>query len=73
VTGELLITVNEAGRRLGLCRRSVQTLIYEGELNSLKIHRSRRVAVVDLEAYVQRLRQDHDNLQPLAVIEGRPR
>lgn len=71
MTGELLVTLDEAARRLGLCRRSVQTLIYEGELPSLKIHRSRRVAVVDLERYVQRLRQDHDTLEPLAVVEGR--
>jgi excisionase family DNA binding protein len=66
VTCELLVSLDEAGRRLGLCRRSVQNLIYSGALPALAIGRSRRVAVVDLERFVEQLRQDTN--QPLAVI-----
>jgi excisionase family DNA binding protein len=59
--GELLVTLDEAGRRLSLCRRSVQSLIYEGQLPSVKVGRSRRVAVTDLEAFVAHLRHDGDH------------
>jgi excisionase family DNA binding protein len=71
VTGELLVDLDEAGRRLGLCRRSVQSLIYGGQLPSVRIGRSRRVAVVDLESFVERLRQEDDHeVESLAVVEG---
>jgi excisionase family DNA binding protein len=66
MTGELLISLDEAGRRLSLSRRSVQGLIYCGELRSLKIGRSRRIAVVELVGYVERLRRGE--AEALAVV-----
>lgn len=67
MTGELLIGLDEAGRRLSLSRRSVQGLIYCGELRSVKIGRSRRIAVIELQAYVDGLREKNDReVQPLA-------
>jgi excisionase family DNA binding protein len=69
--GELLVSLDEAARRLGLCRRSVQGLIYAGQLPSVRIGRSRRVSVVDLEGFVERLRQEDDHeVEPLAVVGG---
>jgi excisionase family DNA binding protein len=56
VTGELLVTLDEAARRLSLCRRSVQELVYGGTLAAVKVGRSRRIAVIDLESFVEGLR-----------------
>jgi excisionase family DNA binding protein len=70
VSGELLVTLDEAGRRLSLCRRSVQQLVYDGALPSVKVGRSRRIALVDLNAYVDSLRQENDREGRLTVVEG---
>jgi excisionase family DNA binding protein len=70
MSGELLISLDEAARRLALCRRTVQELTYQGQLPSLKIGRARRIAVVDLETFAERLRQE--NGVPLAIAERRP-
>lgn len=50
-----LITVGEAARRLGIGRTACYALVLKGELQSVKIGRSRRVVVSSLEAYIQRL------------------
>lgn len=63
----LLVGLDEAARRLAISRRSLQSLVYGGELRSVLIGRSRRIAVEDLEAYVDRLR-DPDGVQALRVV-----
>lgn len=69
MTGELLVDLDEAGRRLSLCRRSVQQLVYDGALPSVKVGRSRRIPVIDLEAYVNSLREANDRgTASLAVV-----
>ena len=51
-----LVTLKQAAQRLGICRRTLERLIARGEFPSpLKIGRSSRVAVADVEAYVARL------------------
>ena len=60
MTSPLLVDVDEAAALLSLSRRSVQQLMYSGALPSVKVGRSRRVAAVDLEAFVAHLRQDGD-------------
>lgn len=67
----LLLGLDEAARMLALSRRTVQELVYAGELRSVRIGRSRRIAVVDLEAFVRRLQNENDReaWQP-AVIGG---
>ena len=71
MTGELLIDLNETARRLSICRRSVQAKIYSGELSAVRIGRSRRIAVADLDAYVNRLREENDRgTGSLAVVNG---
>jgi excisionase family DNA binding protein len=56
--GRLLLSLDQAAAALSLSRRTVQTLIYSAELPSVKVGRSRRVAVADLHAYVDRLRHE---------------
>jgi excisionase family DNA binding protein len=69
VSDELLIDLDEAGRRLAQCRRSIQSLIHNGSLPSVRIGRSRRIAVADLLEYVDSLRQENDREeQTLAVV-----
>ena len=56
----LLVGVDEAARMLSLSKRSVQQLIYLGELPSVLIGRCRRIRIDDLVAFVERLRGDSD-------------
>lgn len=51
----LLISVSEAARRLRIGRTAAYALVLKGELQSVKIGRSRRVVVSSLEAYIQQL------------------
>ncbi len=51
----LLVTVEEAARRLSIGRTAAYLLVLNGELQSVKIGRTRRVVVASLEAYIQRL------------------
>lgn len=51
----LLLTVQEAADRLGLDRSAIYPRIIRGEIQSVKIGRSRRVPVSALELYVARL------------------
>jgi excisionase family DNA binding protein len=62
----LLVTLDDAAAMLSISRRSAQSLIYSGELPSVKVGRSRRIAAVDLQAYVARLR--HKQLGRLEVV-----
>ena len=52
----LLVTIDEAADLLGVGRTIVYELLAEGEFVSVQIHRCRRIAVADLEAYIARLR-----------------
>jgi excisionase family DNA binding protein len=57
---ELLVTPEEASRRLSLGRTTIYRLMSDGELSPVVIGRSRRVAVRSLESYVERrLSTDH--------------
>jgi len=53
---ELLVTVDEAARRLSIAHSTLYPLIRRGELASVRIGRSRRIAVQDLDDFVSRLR-----------------
>ena len=52
----LLLTVSEVADRLRLSPRSVERAIAAGELNAVRVGRSRRVAPEDLCTYVEGLR-----------------
>ncbi|KQY55303.1 hypothetical protein ASD11_17275 [Aeromicrobium sp. Root495] len=61
----LLVTVEDAARRLGIARTSMFRLIQEQEVDSVRIGRLRRVPVVCLDEYVARLRsQDAPGEKP---------
>ncbi len=52
----LLVSLDDAAAMLSLSRRSVQALVYAGGLPSIKVGRSRRIVLADLEAFVDELR-----------------
>ena len=52
---QLLLTVEEAAKRLHICRSNMYKLISSGEVESIKIGRLRRVTPSALEDYIQRL------------------
>ena len=54
---EILITVSEAARRLGLGRSMTYRFIQTGNLPSLKIGGARRILVADLHEFVQHLKE----------------
>ncbi len=53
---QLLITVEEAARRLCVARSHLYLYLKSGALPSVLIGRARRIAVADLEDFVDRLR-----------------
>lgn len=64
MANELLLTIDEAARRMQLCKSMVYRFIRRGELPSLKIGGSRRVMARELEAFVERLREADQCEQP---------
>jgi excisionase family DNA binding protein len=50
---EVLLTVREAARRLGIGRSLLYRLMLEGQVLSVKIGRSRRIPVWALEEFVK--------------------
>ncbi len=53
--GTSLLTIEQAGEKLGLKRSKVYELIAQDELPSVKIGKSRRIPAKLLEQYVERL------------------
>ncbi len=53
----LLVTAEQAGASLAICRTKVYELLRTGELESIQIGSSRRIPTAALEAYVERLAQ----------------
>lgn len=52
---EILLTVDEAARRLGIGRSFLYSLLRSGEVDSVKIGRSRRIPVKALQAFADSL------------------
>jgi len=52
-----LVTVDRAARLLGIGRTTLYELIAEGELQVVHIHRSARIPIDAIDAYVARLRE----------------
>lgn len=57
----LLLTVEEAADRIGICRANMFKLIRRGEVKSVKVGRLRRVTPAALEDYVRRLSATADS------------
>jgi excisionase family DNA binding protein len=55
---KLLVTVDEAARRLSIGRSHLYEYLLRGSLRSVRIGRSRRIASRDLQAFIDQLFQD---------------
>lgn len=55
---KLLVTVDEAARRLSIGRSNLYEHLLRGSLRSVRIGRSRRISSRDLEAFIEGLLQD---------------
>jgi excisionase family DNA binding protein len=53
-----LVDIEEAAHHLAVSRRTVERLVMDGSIRSVKVLHSRRIAMSDLEAFVQRLRAE---------------
>jgi excisionase family DNA binding protein len=51
----LLLTVEEAADRIGICRSNMFKLIRQGDVKSVKVGRLRRVTPTALEDFVRQL------------------
>ncbi len=58
---QLLLTVDEAARRLSIGRSQTYVLLMKGELESVKVGRCRRVVASAVSEYVERLKADQMN------------
>lgn len=56
----LLLTVEEAADRIGICRSNMFKLIRQGDVKSVKVGRLRRVTPAALEDFVHRLSSFQD-------------
>ena len=57
----LLLTVEEAADRVGICRSNMFKLIRQGDVKSVKVGRLRRVTPAALEDFVRRLSAPADS------------
>lgn len=58
---KLLYSVEETAYELGLSRTRIFELIGKGQIDSVKIGRSRRIPRVAVESYISRLVSDQNN------------
>ena len=57
----LLLTVEEAAERIGICRSNMFKIIRQGDIESVKVGRLRRVTPAALEDFVRRLSAREDS------------
>ena len=67
VTQTRLISVVEAAEIMGLSRSMVYELLAEGRLPSIRIGRTRRIDVADLDAFIDRHRVPATTAAPTPV------
>lgn len=60
----LLVTVDEAARRLSIGRSHLYEYLLRGDLRSIRIGRSRRIASRDLDAFIECLLQGSADTPP---------
>jgi excisionase family DNA binding protein len=63
---QLVLTIEEASRRLGIDRTLMYSLVMSGEIESVTIGRLRRVPVECLAEYVAGLRTNTHQTRPAA-------
>jgi excisionase family DNA binding protein len=62
----LVLTIEEAARRLGIGRTLMYSLVMSGEIESVTIGRLRRIPVECLSEYVTQLRGTNQSDRPAA-------
>lgn len=62
----LVLTIEEAARRLGIGRTLMYSLVMSGDIESVTIGRLRRVPAECLAEYVAKLRTDNHTDRPAA-------
>jgi excisionase family DNA binding protein len=63
---KLLVTVDDAARRLSIGRSHLYEHLLRGSLRSVRIGRSRRIASQDLQAFIDQLFEDTALTSPAA-------
>lgn len=56
----LLLTVEEAADRIGICRSNMFKLIRQGDVKSVKVGRLRRITPAALEDFIHKLASSAD-------------
>jgi excisionase family DNA binding protein len=54
---QLLLTVQQVADRLGLSKSKTYDLVINGQIESLKIGRNRRIQVIALDSFIERVAQ----------------
>jgi len=62
--GKRLLTVDEAAQRLGIGRSHAYIYVLRGELESVKLGRSRRVPAEAIDDFVKKLRSSEVDSEP---------
>ena len=57
-----LLTVDDCARRLGIGRSHTYAYVLRGEIASVKLGRNRRITPEALEAFIERLQSDQDEV-----------
>ena len=70
---QLLVTPEEAARRLSVGRTTIYELMASGELQSVSIGRCRRVPAISLSSFVNRLIGDAIDEHPRSASRRRER
>jgi excisionase family DNA binding protein len=65
--GTLLLTPDQAARRLSIGRSHLYELLLRGSLRSVRIGRSRRIVSRDLDAFIESLLEGSDGTTPTAT------
>jgi len=60
-SSRLLVTIEEAARRLSIGRSHIYEQMQRGALRSVHIGRSRRILTTDLEAFIEQLINGQDD------------
>jgi len=60
-SSRLLVTIEEAARRLSIGRSHIYEQIQRGALRSVHVGRSRRILTTDLEAFIEQLLNGPDD------------
>lgn len=68
---QMLLTVDEASRLLGIGKTRLYELMRSGDIPSLRVGKSRRIPVREVEAWIERLldEQRSDPLKPGSEID----